>query len=855
MRSSWLRWLSRLGSLLVLGLGLAAPVSLHAAPKVVAHPGPPSSLSAIYGQAVPQLNPSIRGPYVIPTGTGFEIRDAALPAADPVGVWRAPGVIHDVAYVPQEAYGAGYGIYVFAGAQGIAMVDITTPSLPVLIGSRVDPTPAVLGAAVETSGLVVSDGASLQLYRRTFPPLLGGPPTLVPLTPITYADGRQVVAIRARADSFLVASARSAPGARIFLTLYQLPSGATAAVQLREVQVPLQTPSDLAWKDDLAFVAAGSGGVVVANMRTGAFHTTALPSNRAVLALDVNDSLVVAGVAAKGLAKYRRSGALGDTLGGYTVESLGEEPTHVTLVGTRAIIATQDVITPSEPDEVGRSLIEVRDIDVPIAVAPAGGTGRVRRVVTAGGYAYVADYLGGLRVYRSGVSDSSLVGVLPTPLAAGVLDLAVDAAHGRAYLASSAGGLQVVDISDPASPTLLATLLLAERAFTVAVVDSNTVIVGGRGSSFGGATLVDVSIPSAPAPLGHLLLEDPRAIAVKDTVAFVADALQGVVSVGVGTPTNPTMIGEPSGIGAEDVDLTGNLLLVATRTAGLQIVDATVPTLLTLRSTLPLPRMFGVAGSGQSALALLGDDQAAVIDLSNSFQPVIRGPVMLPGFARDASWVGDTVLVAADYSLERLLIVPAEQNVPALVIALDAGRPIAHISWDPVVRPNMVGLRLYRDVLAPLANPGGESVNGDLLPPSATTAVDTLAAGITVRYRLEAVLMDGSSIEVARSTATIPSSASVGHPYPNPFRPGGSLIVTVPLANGVANLRVTIHDARGRLVRRIELPGLSSSGSGGFQQVTWDGRDGAGRIVPSGVYFMALEGQGLSDAKRIVVLR
>jgi hypothetical protein len=314
------------------------------------------------------------------------------------------------------------------------------------------------------------------------------------------------------------------------------------------------------------------------------------------------------------------------------------------------------------------------------------------------------------------------------------------------------------------------------------------------------------------------------------------------------------MIGEPSGIGAEDVNLTGNLLLVATRTAGLQIVDATLPTLLSLRSTLPLPRMYGVAASGNSALALLGDDQAAVIDLSNSFKPAIRGPVAFPGFARDASWVGDTVLVAADYSLERLLIVPAEQSVPALVIAFDTGRPIAHISWDPVVRANLVGLRLYRDILAPLGNPGGESVNADLLPPSATTTVDTLTVGITTRYRLEAVLRDGSSIEVARGTATIPSTGSVGTPYPNPFRPGGSLIVTVPLANGVANLKVTIHDARGRLVRRIELPGLSSSGSGGFRQVTWDGRDGAGRIVPSGVYFMALRGEGLSDAKRIVVL-
>src|SRR4029079_9413297 len=132
----------------------------------------------------------------------------------------------------------------------------------------------------------------------------------------------------------------SAPAARTIFTLYQLSASASAPVQLREVQVPLQTPSDLAWSGDMAFAAAGSGGVVVANMRTGAFHTTALPSNRAVRALDVNDSLVTLGVAAAGFAKLRRSGALGDTLVAYTVEALQQEPQPVTPCGPR--VGTED---------------------------------------------------------------------------------------------------------------------------------------------------------------------------------------------------------------------------------------------------------------------------------------------------------------------------------------------------------------------------------------------------------------------------------------------------------------------------------------------------------------------------------
>jgi hypothetical protein len=845
MHSPSLRRSCRLGSLLVLTFGLAAPATLHAASKVVAHTETPSSISALYGRAVPLGDPSAAGLYAIPTRTGFEIRDAAAPGTDPIGVWRAPGPMGELTV-------SGSIAYVMAGSRGIAIVDITNPAQPVLIGSRIDSAPALLGAALpQGGGLVASDGASIQVYRRT------SPGDLTPLTGITYGDGRIVRAVRARADSFLVMSERSAPAARTIFTLYQLSASASAPVQLREVQLPLQTPSDLAWAGDLAFAAAGSGGVVVANLRTGALPTTtALPSNRAVRALDVNDSLVVLGVAASGVAKLRRSGALGDTLVGYTVEGLQQEPTHVTLSGPRVVIATQDALSASEPDEVARGAIEFRDLDGPIAVAPAGGTGRVRRVVAAGGYAYVADYSGGLRVYRASATDSTLVGVLPTTSSGRVLDLAVDPVRKRAYLAASSDGLQIVDVSDPASPAVLGTLPLTERAAAVAIVDSTTVIVGGRGAALGGVTVVDVSTPTAPAPVGHLFLEDPRAIAVKDTVAFIADATQGLVSVGVGTPSDPSMIGEPSGIAAEDVDVTGNFLLVATRTGGLQIVDATTPTVLGLRSTVLLPRMYGVEGKGTSALALLGDDQAVMVDFTNSVQPTILGPVTFPGFARDAFWSGDTVLVAADYSLERLLIVPAEQGVPALVITVDAGsRPLAHVSWAPVLVPGLAGLWLYRDL-------GGSTdvVGAELLPPSATSVVDSsLTAGATVRYRLEAVLDDGSQIEVARGTVTIAGSASVGNAYPNPFRPGGNLSVTVPfvLTNGGGSPRVTIHDARGRLVRQIQMPDtFSSAGSlGGFHQVTWDGRDGAGRIVPSGVYFMALQGQGLSDARRIVVLR
>ncbi len=69
--------------------------------------------------------------------------------------------------------------------------------------------------------------------------------------------------------------------------------------------------------------------------------------------------------------------------------------------------------------------------------------------------------------------------------------------------------------------------------------------------------------------------------------------------------------------------------------------------------------------------------------------------------------------------------------------------------------------------------------------------------------------------------------------YPNPFNPSTRLTFTLP-RQGRVSLR--IYDPAGRLVRTLvegELPA-------GVQQVTWNGRDAAGRSVGAGVYFARL---------------
>ncbi len=69
---------------------------------------------------------------------------------------------------------------------------------------------------------------------------------------------------------------------------------------------------------------------------------------------------------------------------------------------------------------------------------------------------------------------------------------------------------------------------------------------------------------------------------------------------------------------------------------------------------------------------------------------------------------------------------------------------------------------------------------------------------------------------------------------PNPSRRDESAVrLALAVAAGADGLEVTLHDVAGRLVRRFDVDGRAS----GMHTLAWDGRDAAGRIVPTGVYF------------------
>ncbi len=84
--------------------------------------------------------------------------------------------------------------------------------------------------------------------------------------------------------------------------------------------------------------------------------------------------------------------------------------------------------------------------------------------------------------------------------------------------------------------------------------------------------------------------------------------------------------------------------------------------------------------------------------------------------------------------------------------------------------------------------------------------------------------------------------------HPNPFNPRTTVEFFL---SRPGHTRLEIYDLRGRRVRRL----LDAALVAGDHAEVWDGRDDEGGTVPSGVYFIRLEADGVREVERAMLLK
>ncbi len=96
--------------------------------------------------------------------------------------------------------------------------------------------------------------------------------------------------------------------------------------------------------------------------------------------------------------------------------------------------------------------------------------------------------------------------------------------------------------------------------------------------------------------------------------------------------------------------------------------------------------------------------------------------------------------------------------------------------------------------------------------------------------------------------ASVPGAVAALAAFPNPFNPRVTVSWWLPAP---VDGDVAVYDVTGRRLRTLA-GGILPAGS---QQVAWDGRDGAGRALPSGTYLVTLRAGAETRTRKVVLAR
>jgi hypothetical protein len=97
-------------------------------------------------------------------------------------------------------------------------------------------------------------------------------------------------------------------------------------------------------------------------------------------------------------------------------------------------------------------------------------------------------------------------------------------------------------------------------------------------------------------------------------------------------------------------------------------------------------------------------------------------------------------------------------------------------------------------------------------------------------------------------TANMPEQFQLHQNYPNPFNPSTQIAFSV---KEVGEVQLSVYNINGQVVRTL----VSGQMNPGHHTITWNGRDNAGNVVPSGLYFYKLRANGYEQTRKMTMTK
>lgn len=110
------------------------------------------------------------------------------------------------------------------------------------------------------------------------------------------------------------------------------------------------------------------------------------------------------------------------------------------------------------------------------------------------------------------------------------------------------------------------------------------------------------------------------------------------------------------------------------------------------------------------------------------------------------------------------------------------------------------------------------------------------------------ILKYEKTVDIKDSESVSVSEYKLFQNYPNPFNSSTQIAFKIPENGSVA---ITIYDLLGKEVKTL----LSEEKPKGSYTVTWDAKDGGGRIVSTGIYFCQLRSKFINSTHKLVLIK
>jgi len=576
---------------------------------------------------------------------------------------------------------AEYHLYVTTRDGGLVILDLNVPSEPVVVGT-VDMPSEAWSVAVHGDHAYVADGES----------------------------GLQVIDIQDTSAPDLV-GAVDTPGTAQFIWIdgmYAYTADRASGLQVIDISNP-QVPEivgALALPDEVFGVVTHAGVAYVAGGRpTGSVGGYVAVVDITTPALPEIIRTIELGIMARGVAVEGEYLFVANSAHGLMVYDLSTPSDPVLTGGIDSTASTQRV-TVSEPyayladKHGGLKIIDLGNHKWPDVLGVFVTPGWPNEIVVVGDYAFVAEGNAGLQVYDvTAPLDIQPRGNVDIDGHASGLFISEGLAYVANYLSDGYliyGNLQIVDISNPDTPSIIGGLDTLGDGWEVSVEDDHAFVADGRA----GITIVDVANPALPAISGNIPTEThPEGIIAEAGYLYIADG-EGLKIV---DPESQQTVGSVDTPGtAKDICKVGDLVYVADRLSGVQVIDVHEPSMPILIGSADTPSTcYDVYVLGDYAYLSESSMGVQIVNVKSPHAPYHIGGCDRSDPATSVAMKDELVIVTTRF--DGLQVIPAQcddNDVPVFLSQFSAawGNDLVQLDWQVSGSYQEVDFRLMASV-------------------------------------------------------------------------------------------------------------------------------------------------------------